>query len=86
VHGQLDEDQVLFTTLILLMSATGSTTTRINLGIGLLLAHPEQYQALVADPALITPGAVDEILRVCNGVYDPSIRYARTDLRVCGTS
>jgi pentalenolactone synthase len=81
VHGQLNEGQVLFTALILLMSASDSTTVRINIAVRLLLAHPEQYAAVVRDPTLV-PGAVDEILRMSNGIYDPTIRYARTDFEL----
>jgi pentalenolactone synthase len=80
-HGQLDERQLLFVTLVLLLGANGSTTTRINLAVALLLAHPEQYQAMVGDPTLV-PGAVEEILRVSAGIFDSALRYARTDFEV----
>ncbi|MET9631256.1 cytochrome P450 [Lentzea sp. NPDC006480] len=79
--GLLDEGQVLYTTLVLLMSANGSTIVRIGTGVGLLQAYPEQYAMLVRDPSLVS-SAVDEIMRFSNGIYDPSIRYARTDLEL----
>jgi len=81
VHGQLNEDQVLFVTLIMLLAANGSTTVRICLAVALLLAHPEQYAAMVADPGLV-PSAVDEILRVSAGLFDSNLRYARTDVEI----
>jgi cytochrome P450 len=44
-------------------TAAGTTTERfISSGIYLLLAHPEQWREVVADPGLID-GAVEEILR-----------------------
>ncbi len=68
-----------------LVLAAGFETT-VNLlgnGITLLLNHPDQLAALVADPSL-WPNAVEEILR-----YDPPVqltaRVARTDTTVAGT-
>lgn len=68
-----------------LVLAAGFETT-VNLlgnGINLLLNHPDQLAALVADPAL-WPNAVEEILR-----YDSPVqltaRVARTDTTVAGT-
>ncbi|MFJ3673875.1 cytochrome P450 [Streptomyces sp. NPDC090106] len=82
-HGPdgLTDRQILLTTLVLLMSASGSTAVRIETGIGLFSAHPEQYDAIIRDPRLI-PSAVDEIMRMCNGIYDPTIRYARIDFKL----
>ena len=68
-----------------LVLAAGFETT-VNLlgnGINLLLNHPDQLAALVADPAL-WPNAVEEILR-----YDSPVqltaRVARTDTTIAGT-
>lgn len=68
-----------------LVLAAGFETT-VNLlgnGINLLLNHPDQLAALVADPTL-WPNAVEEILR-----YDSPVqltaRVARTDTTVAGT-
>ncbi len=68
-----------------LVLAAGFETT-VNLlgnGINLLLNHPDQLAALIADPAL-WPNAVEEILR-----YDSPVqltaRVARTDTTVAGT-
>ena len=68
-----------------LVLAAGFETT-VNLlgnGINLLLNHPDQLAALVADPTL-WPNAVEEILR-----YDSPVqltaRVARTDTTIAGT-
>jgi cytochrome P450 len=66
----------------LLFAGHETTTTLIANALLLLLAHPEQWRALVADPTGI-PAAVDEVLR-----FSPSIvgwrRKALTDTTVGG--
>jgi cytochrome P450 len=69
-----------------LVLAAGFETT-VNLlgnGITLLLNHPDQLAALMADPAL-WPNAVEEILRFDSPVQLTG-RVARTDTTVAGTS
>ncbi|MBU3706800.1 MAG: cytochrome P450 [Mycobacterium sp.] len=68
-----------------LVLAAGFETT-VNLlgnGITLLLNHPDQLAALVAEPDL-WPGAVEEILRFDSPVQ-LTARVARTDTTVAGT-
>ena len=60
--GALSEAE-LSSAISTLYTAAGTTTERfISSGLYLLLAHPDQWRALVADRALIG-GAMDEILR-----------------------
>jgi len=60
--GALSEAE-LSSAISTIYTAAGTTTERfISSGLYLLLAHPDQWRALVADPALIG-GAMDEILR-----------------------
>ncbi len=70
--GQPLSQQEVATILFGLLLAGHETTTNI-LGNGLrrLLEHPEAWEAICADPALI-PGAVEEILR-----YDSSVIHWR---------
>ncbi len=68
-----------------LVLAAGFETT-VNLlgnGITLLLEHPDQLAALMADPAL-WPNAVEEILRFDSPVQ-MTARVARADTTVAGT-
>lgn len=76
-----DED---FCNFFLLLIVAGNETTRTvtSQGMRLLMEHPEQYQALVDDPALIDD-AIEEILR-----YNPAViafrRTAMEDLVING--
>ena len=61
-HGALSEAE-LSSAISTIYTAAGTTTERfISSGLYLLLSHPDQWRALVADRALV-PGAMDEILR-----------------------
>lgn len=63
MEGERLDDEIIHGFLRLLVPAGAGTTYRLtgSLLYG-LLTHPEQLEALRADPALI-PGAVDEVLR-----------------------
>ncbi|MFF3731220.1 cytochrome P450 [Streptomyces sp. NPDC002476] len=64
----------------LLFAGHETTTTLISNALRVLLSHPEQWRAVVDDPARV-PAAVDEVLR-----YSPSIvgwrRRALRDTRI----
>ena len=61
-HGALSGPE-LSSALSTIYTAAGTTTERmISSGLYLLLSHPEQWRALVADRSLVA-GAIDEILR-----------------------
>jgi len=68
----------------LLFAGHETTTTLISNALRVLLSHPEQWQALVDDPARI-PAAIDEVLR-----YSPSIvgwrRRALRDTEIGGVA
>lgn len=76
-----DED---FCNFFLLLIVAGNETTRTvtSHGMRLLMEHPDQYQALVDDPALIED-AIEEFLR-----YNPAViafrRTAMEDVEVGG--
>jgi cytochrome P450 len=54
---------------LLLVAGFETTVNAIGNGVLALLAHPEQWQALCADPAGLAPQAVSEALR-----YDPPVQ------------
>jgi cytochrome P450 len=58
----LSEDELLATCTLLLIAGHETTTNLIGNGVLALLRHPEQYDALVADPSLVD-GAIEEMLR-----------------------
>lgn len=68
----------------LLFAGHETTTTLISNALRVLLSHPEQWRAVVDDPARI-PAAVDEVLR-----YSPSIvgwrRRALCDTEIGGVA
>ncbi len=82
---ELSADGIAMLSAGLLFAGHETTVTAIDRGVTLLLAHPEQADALRHDPALIEP-AVEEILRSwlpmrAAGTEQPAglPRYANTD-------
>jgi cytochrome P450 len=69
----------------LLFAGRETTVVQIGLGALYLLTNPDQWRALLDDPALI-PNAVEELLRAAasSGVGIP--RYARTDFEIDGVA
>jgi cytochrome P450 family 142 subfamily A polypeptide 1 len=59
---RLDDDNLLFETLLLLIGGDETTRHVITGGLYQLLTHPDQWHALKADRSLL-PGAVEEMLR-----------------------
>lgn len=67
---------------MLLFAGHETTVIRLDLGLLLLLTHPEQLDALRANPALVA-GAVEEILRLASPSTTGGLpRYARTDIAI----
>ncbi|MGW5361945.1 cytochrome P450 [Actinopolymorpha pittospori] len=67
--------------MFLLFAGHETTVVAIGMGALWLLANPEQWQRLVADPSRID-AAVEEILRVPSLGGNGIPRYARTDLEI----
>lgn len=65
--AEISDDEIAGVLYSVLFAGHETTTTLMANGLRELLLHRENWDALVADPALI-PGAVDEVLR-----YSPSI-------------
>src|SRR5262249_36341911 len=75
----------MLSTIFELVGAGHDTTTSlIGNGTVALLLHPEQRDALAADPALV-PHAIEEILRWDAPVPHSTFRYATQDVALGGT-
>lgn len=78
----LSDDEFCNFFLMLIVAGNETTRTVTSQGMRLLMEHPDQYQALVDDPALI-PDAIEEILR-----YNPAViafrRTAMEDVELGG--
>ncbi len=66
-EGGLDDSETLIQVVTLIVGGSDTTRFALTALVGLLLDHPEQWQALCADPGLVR-GAVLEGLR-----YEPSV-------------
>src|SRR5262249_60276356 len=69
----------------LVVAGHDTTTSLIGNGTVALLLHPEQRDALVADPALV-PHAIEEILRWDAPVPHSTFRYTTQDVAFAGTT
>lgn len=58
----MSDDEIVFETLLILIGGDETTRHTLSGGTEQLLRHPDQWQRLVVDPALV-PGAVEEMLR-----------------------
>jgi len=82
--GALTEQEILSTIFQLVVAGHDTTTSLIGNGTVALLLHPEQRDALVADPALI-PHAIEEMLRWDAPVPHSTFRYTTQDVVLGGT-
>jgi cytochrome P450 len=79
-------DEIAGLSMALLFAGHETTVVHLGLGAALLLANPDQWQALVDDPGRV-PRAVEEILRASTKGPGGGIpRYARDDLVVDGVT
>jgi len=83
--GELADDYVAFLAAVLLFAGHETTVVRIDVGTLLLLAHPDQRDALLDDPSLL-PTAVEEILRLSDTGEGGVPRYAREDVEIGGVT
>ncbi|MEW9554180.1 cytochrome P450 [Nonomuraea sp. NPDC050783] len=84
--GQLDDDGAIARLAGgLLFAGHETTVNRIDFGVLLLLAHPDQLDLLKADPGL-APGAVEEILRMAAPSLHGLPRYAHEDIGIGGVT
>jgi P450-derived glycosyltransferase activator len=80
---QVKPDELLPMCVLLLVAGFETTVNLIGNAVNALLDHPEQWDALCADPATMAPKAVEETLR-----YDPPVqrtgRFALEPLELDG--
>jgi cytochrome P450 PksS len=82
---RLSQDELLAMSFLLLVAGHETTVNLIASGTLALLEHPDQLEKLEGDSQLIKP-AVEELLRYTSPVEIATERYARRDLRICGTT
>ncbi|WP_184582635.1 cytochrome P450 [Lipingzhangella halophila] len=76
-------DEAAMMGMFLLFAGHETTVVAIGFGVLMLLAEPEQWRAVHADPGLLD-SVVEETLRARVGNGDGIPRYARSDLEVAG--
>ncbi len=81
--GALTEQELLSTIFQLVVAGHDTTTSLIGNGTVALLRHPEQRDALVADPGLV-PRAVEECMRFDAPVPHSTFRYATEETLLGG--
>jgi cytochrome P450 len=84
---RVPDDAIAEITMSLVFTGQHTTVVAIGYGILLLLTHPDQHRALLADPGAL-PAAVEECLRVGNVGVNPGGNgiptYARSDIDIAG--
>ncbi|MET8877943.1 cytochrome P450 [Nocardia sp. NPDC004604] len=83
--GELPDDEIVATALLLMAAGHGATAHMITLGTMALLAHPDQLAELreSEDPAFIA-NAVEELLRYLSVAHLGRRRVAMDDIEVGG--
>jgi cytochrome P450 family 142 subfamily A polypeptide 1 len=79
----LDDDSLVHETLLILIGGDETTRHVISGGVEELLAHPDQRDALAADPDGLMPGAVEEMLRWVSPIKNMA-RTATRDVELAG--
>jgi cytochrome P450 family 142 subfamily A polypeptide 1 len=80
----LDDDSLVYETLLILIGGDETTRHVISGGTEELLAHPAQVARLAADPSLV-PGAVEEMLRWVSPIKNMA-RTATRDVELEGVT
>lgn len=80
----LDDAELVSSLWVLFFAGHKTTAYQIGNCVLDLLLHPEQWERLRADPALI-PRAVEEMVRFEGSVETSTFRYAAEDAEIAGT-
>jgi cytochrome P450 len=83
--GTLADDHVAFLAAVLLFAGHETTVVRIDVGTLLLLANPDQREALLREPRLVA-SAIEEILRASATGGGGLPRYPRADIDMGGVT
>lgn len=81
---QMSDDEIVMETLLILIGGDETTRHTLSGGTAALLAHRDQWEAVVADPELL-PGAIEEMLRWTSPVKN-MCRTLTQDIDFHGTS
>jgi cytochrome P450 len=81
--GALEVDELERMLMILLAGGYETAANMISLGVIVLLSHPDQLAALMADESL-WPRAVEELLRYLSVAHQEGLRLATQDMSVAG--
>ena len=89
VHGEvdgdrLDEDEIIFESLLLLIGGDETTRQVTAGGMEILLQHPDQHRRLLDDLELL-PSAVEEMLRWVSPIKNMA-RTVTEDVELCGVT
>ncbi len=79
--GEMTRDEALGMSLLMLHAGHDTTSKTLTLATILLLDHPEQRQAMFADPAVFANG-LEEILRYTSAIHVGLRRIATEDVQV----
>lgn len=79
----LSEDEMVAMIVLLLIAGFETTVNLIGNGTLALLRHPDQFEMLRKDPALIR-SAVEELLRFDSPVESATERYTREEVAIAG--
>lgn len=84
--GRLSAHELHVWCVILLLAGFETTATQLGSGVVLLLTHPDQFELLRGDPALI-PDAVEELLRCQIAGHSLSmLRLVTDDIEIGGVT
>ncbi|MEV7565413.1 cytochrome P450 family protein [Streptomyces tanashiensis] len=83
-QDRLSENELLSLAFLILMAGIDNTQHVISSGVLTLLQHPDQLEALRADPALL-PEAVEELLRYTTPNHTAIRRFPTTDTKIGST-
>lgn len=81
-EGQVTEDEVVATCVLMIFGGHETTMNLINNGTLAFIRHPDQYRLLQEHPELIEP-AVEELLRYDTSVK-ATVRWVKHDVQVGG--
>lgn len=81
---RLSAEELMGMAWLLLVAGHETTVSLVSNGVLALLTHPEQLEALRAEPALID-NAVEEMLRYAGPIETPTYRFTTGPLDVGGT-
>ncbi|WP_181809250.1 cytochrome P450 [Streptomyces shenzhenensis] len=84
--ADFDHSEMIRLCVGLLFAGHETTVNRIGLGTLFLLTRPEQWRALIADPAGRVNATVEEIMRLGAPGDLGLLRYAHTDVDVAGVT